>query len=334
MFRRFSFNNICRFSFGVDPSGLGPEVGLMEAFDEASRLSAQRALHTCSLVWRAKRMFNFGSERRLGAAIRKVDMVAENIISERRRKEEEGGGVNKSDLLSRFMGSVADDKYLRDIVVSFLLAGRDTVASGLTVFFYLLARNPEAEARIIEESNRVLGQQAGLQVDQPGAEAACIIPNLEQMRDMQYLQAAVYESLRLFPPIQLDSKWAKDDDTLPDGTQVKKGTRVTYHPYAMGRMEEMWGSDCLEFRPERWLDDDGHFRPENPYKYPVFQAGYRVCLGKEIALLAMKTVALALIRQFEIRLADPEWTPRFTPGLTATLHGGLPVVVRDRCLRR
>ncbi|KAJ8440512.1 LOW QUALITY PROTEIN: hypothetical protein Cgig2_022953 [Carnegiea gigantea] len=324
VFRRFSFDNICRFSFGIDPSGLGLGVGLMEAFDEASRLSAQRALHTCSLVWRAKRLFNVGSERRLRAAIRKVDVVAENIITERRRKGEEGRGVNKSDLLSRFMGSVADDKYLRDIVVSFLLAGRDTVASGLTIFFYLLTKNPEAEARIIEESDRVLGQQAQF-------EPACIIPNLEQMRDMQYLQAAVHESLRLFPPIQLDSKWAKDDDVLPDGTRVKKGTRVSYHPYAMGRMEEIWGSDCLEFRPERWLDDNGLFRPENPYRYP---AGVRVCLGKEIALLAMKTVALALIRRFEIRLADPEWTPWFIPGLTATLHGGLPVVVRDRCLRR
>ncbi|KAF9613411.1 hypothetical protein IFM89_008241 [Coptis chinensis] len=64
---------------------------------------------------------------------------------------------------------------------------------------------------------------------------------------------ALYECLRLYPPVQFDSKFAQEDDVLRDGTFVKKGTRVTYHPYAMGRMEELWGPDCLEFKLERWL---------------------------------------------------------------------------------
>ncbi|KAH7864814.1 hypothetical protein Vadar_034154 [Vaccinium darrowii] len=88
--------------------------------------------------------------------------------------------------------------------------------------------------------------------------------------------------MRLYPPVQFDSKFCQEDDTLPDGTFVKKGTRVTYHPYAMGRMERIWGPDCLEFKPERWLEN-GVFRPVSPFKYPVFQAGVRVCLGKELA---------------------------------------------------
>ncbi|KAL2899486.1 Cytochrome P450 94C1 [Bienertia sinuspersici] len=216
------------------------------------------------------------------------------------------------------MGSVSDDKYLRDIVVSFLLAGRDTVASGLTVFFYLMAQYPDAEARILEESDRALGQ---------GSKK---IPTLEEIRKMNYLQGAIYETLRLYPPVQMDSKFAKNHDVLPDGTHVKKGTRVSYHPYAMGRMESIWGSDCLEFRPERWLNDDGLFVPVSPYKYPVFQAGVRVCLGKDMGLLAMKVVAVTLLRRFHIRLADSNWAPQFIPGLTATLKGGMPVVVTER----
>lgn len=139
VFKKFSFINICKFSFGVDPMGLD---GLTEAFDVASRLSAERALSPTSLIWRAKRMFSVGSEKRLKIAISKVKVLADSIIQERRNK----GFTNKSDLLSRFMGVVSDDEYLRDIVVSFLLAGRDTVASGLTVFFYLMARNPNARS--------------------------------------------------------------------------------------------------------------------------------------------------------------------------------------------
>ncbi|KAL9235438.1 hypothetical protein vseg_010196 [Gypsophila vaccaria] len=320
VFRKFSFDNICKFSFGVDSAVL---PGLDKEFDVASNLSAMRALQTSSLVWRAKRFLNLGSERRLRAAIKKVNILAERIIKENR---ENSKLVHKGNLLSRFMGSVTDDKYLRDIVVSFLLAGRDTNASGLTVLFYLLAQHPEVEARIIEESNRVMGQNRPVHEARP-----MTIPTLEELREMHYLHAVVYETMRLFPPVQMDSKFASGEDVLPDGTRVQKGTRVAYHPYAMGRMEDIWGPDCLDFRPDRWLNSEGVFKPMNPYKYPVFQAGIRVCLGKDMALLLMKTVTLALVKRFRIRLADPGWVPRFVPGLSATFKGGMPVVVLDRC---
>ena len=44
-----------------------------------------------------------------------------------------------------------------------------------------------------------------------------------------------------------------EDDIFPDGTVLKKGTRLIYVIYAMGRMDGIWGKDCREFKPERWL---------------------------------------------------------------------------------
>ncbi|KAK7341974.1 hypothetical protein VNO80_24915 [Phaseolus coccineus] len=309
--RRFSFDNICKISFGLDPGCLFPSLpvsDLADAFDLASKLSAERAMTSSPYVWRAKRLLGIGSEKRLKEAIKIVNDVADGMIKQRR----EMGFNSRNDLLSRFMGSVDDDAYLRDIVVSFLLAGRDTIASALTGFFSLLSKSPEVEARIREEVG-------------PGPEP----PTFEQIREMHYLNAAVHESMRLFPPIQFDSKFAKEDDVLPDGTFVRKGSRVTYHPYAMGRMENIWGPDCLQFRPERWLRD-GVFVPPCPFKYPVFQAGVRVCLGKDLALTEMKSVVIALVRRFDIRVVEPDQEFRFAPGLTATLRGGLPVRVFDR----
>ncbi|GAB4859753.1 hypothetical protein Ancab_011231 [Ancistrocladus abbreviatus] len=322
VFRRFSFDNICRFSFGVDPGCLQlsmPMSEFAEAFDVASKLSAERALEAAPLVWKIKRMLNTGSERRLKEAINKINILAQDIINQRREME----FSTKRDLLSRFMSAMGDqhDGYLRDIVISFLLAGRDTVASALTVFFYFVSKFPQVESRIREESNRVLG----LKQDCDKYE----LPRFEQLKELHYLQAALYESLRLLPPVQVDSKYAQQDDVLPDGTFVRKGTKVSYHPYAMGRMEPIWGPDCLDFKPERWLKD-GIFWPESPYRYPVFQAGARVCLGKEMALVAMKIVAISLVRGFDVRLVEPGRILRFVPGLTATLSGGLPVVVRER----
>jgi cytochrome P450 len=74
-------------------------------------------------------------------------------------------------------------------------------------------------------------------------------------------------SLRLVPPVPLDTKEAVRDDVLPDGTVVLRGERVTYNVYAMGRMDSIWGPDCTEFKPERWLKD-GVFVPESSFKFP------------------------------------------------------------------
>ncbi|XP_062117563.1 cytochrome P450 94C1-like [Humulus lupulus] len=320
LFRRFSFDTICRFSFGLDPARLEaissvPMSEFAFSFDLASRLSAERAMTASPLVWKVKRLFNLGSEKKLKEAIAVIDCLAQEVIKQKRTV----GFSSHKDLLSRFMRTVNDDeKFLRDIIVSFLLAGRDTVASALTSFFWLMAKNPAAQQAIRAEADRVIGS------DQT-------VKRFEQMEELHYLQAAIYECMRLYPPIQFDSKFCVKDDVLPDGTFVKRGTRVTYHPYAMGRTEEIWGPDCLEFKPERWLND-GVFFSQNQYKYPVFQAGLRVCLGKDMAMVELKSVALSLLLRFEIELAAlPQYrTPRFSPGLTATFSGGLPVVVRER----
>lgn len=319
VFRRFSFDTICRFSFGLDPKCLELSLPMSEfaiSFDLASKLSAERAMTTSPLIWKIKRRLNLGSEKKLRGAIKLINILAQEVIRQKRRKNK--FSENNKDLLSQFMHNTKnDDAYLRDIVISFLLAGRDTIASALTSFFWLLANHPHVETAILSEANRIIGPNQK-------------VTSLDQMRELHYLQASLYESMRLYPPIQFDSKFCIEDDVLPDGTFVKSGTRVTYHPYAMGRMETIWGADCLEFKPERWLRD-GVFHSENPFKYPVFQAGLRVCLGKEMALVELKSVALSLVRHFHIELASPlSHIPRFSPGLTATFRGGLPVLIRDR----
>ncbi|KAK7842539.1 cytochrome p450 94a1 [Quercus suber] len=62
-------------------------------------------------------------------------------------------------------------------------------------------------------------------------------PVYDEVKDMVYTHASLSESMRLYPPVPLDSKEAVNKDVLPGGTVVKKGIRVTYFPYAMGRLE-------------------------------------------------------------------------------------------------
>lgn len=68
-----------------------------------------------------------------------------------------------------------------------------------------------------------------------------------------------------------DGKLCFSDDTFPDGLSVRKGDQVAYQPYVMGRLKWLWGDDAEEFRPERWLNEDGVFQQESSFKFTAFQ---------------------------------------------------------------
>ncbi|KAK1278974.1 Cytochrome P450 86B1 [Acorus gramineus] len=102
----------------------------------------------------------------------------------------------------------------------------------------------------------------------------------------------------------------------------------------MGRLESIWGNDCLEYRPERWLgEEDGVFKAESSFKYPVFHAGPRMCLGKEMAYTQMKSIAACVIERFVIDVVAPS-QPQHVLSLTLRMKGGLHVRVRERCADR
>ncbi|XP_031487277.1 cytochrome P450 94A2-like [Nymphaea colorata] len=319
--QRFAFDNICKIAFGFDPGCLDTAVTYSEftsAFNLALRVTSDRFRNPFPVVWRLKRAFGLGNEGQFRHAVRQIDEYARHLIRERRRQ-----GISSTenlDLLSRFMSSndVGED-FLKDIVISFILAGMDTTSAALTWFFWLLSKDRRMEEKILKETSDLREEAVGF----------------DEVKEMVYLHASICEAMRLYPPVPADGKYAAEDDVLPDGTAVAKGSRVFYHPYAMGRMEKLWGKDCEEFRPERWLQRDDEmegrmkFVGEDPYKYPVFQAGPRLCLGKEMAFVQMKSIATAVLRLFKI-VPPPDFQPEFYNTLTSKMKGGFPVKIEER----
>ncbi|RHN78332.1 putative alkane 1-monooxygenase [Medicago truncatula] len=98
----------------------------------------------------------------------------------------------------------------------------------------------------------------------------------------------------------------------------------------MGRMENIWGKDCLEFKPERWLTEDGHFMSESAYKFTAFNGGPRLCLGKDFAYYQMKYVAANIIFRYHIKVVENHLV---VPKLALTLYmkHGLKVNLHRRC---
>lgn len=164
-----------------------------------------------------------------------------------------------------------NDKYLRDIILNFMIAGKDTTANTLSWFLYMLCKNPLIQEKVAQEVRDVTGN----------TESDNLVPAIDDfveiaitdgaLDQMHYLHASITETLRLYPSqcvftVNLkDGRVAEMDDILPDGYRVKKGDGVYYMAYAMGRMPFIWGEDAECFRPERWLKN-GVFQPESPGK--------------------------------------------------------------------
>jgi len=329
LLRRFSFDVICRLSLGVDPGCLDPALPeaprLAAAFDAAAGIIARRGAAPVAAVWKAKRALDVGSERRLREEIRVIHEAVMDLIHIRKKErslqqpQEVNAGGRRSDLLSRLIECGYPDEAIRDMVISFIMAGRDTTSSALTWFFWLLTRHRDVEREVLRDITTATGGHAA------GGQGK-----------MRVLHAALCETMRLYPPVAWDSKHTAAGDVLPDGTRVERGDRVTYFQYGMGRMESIWGADAANFSLQRWLSlPEDNATPAavagmSPFKYPVFQAGPRTCLGKEMAFVQMKFVASTVLRRFELVPLDEGRVPVFLPLMTAHMAGGLNVTVRSR----
>ncbi|XP_022743168.1 cytochrome P450 86B1-like [Durio zibethinus] len=336
---RLTFDNVCMIAFGVDPGCLRPglpEIPFARAFEDATEATVLRFV-TPTCIWKATRYLDLGTEKKLKRSIKGVDQFAEEVI--RTRKKElslQGEEKNqRSDLLTVFMrlkdeqGKPFSDKFLRDICVNFILAGRDTSSVALSWFFWLLEKNPTVEEQILAEICRIISEREEMK---NGEVRSPLIFRAEEIKKMDYLQAALSEALRLYPSVPVDHKEVVEDDVFPDGTVLKKGTKVIYAIYAMGRMETIWGKDCREYKPERWLRD-GRYISESAYKFSAFNGGPRLCLGKDFAYYQMKFVAASIIYHYRVKVVKGHpVAPKLA--LTMYMKHGLKVnlIKRDETL--
>ncbi|KAF9590791.1 hypothetical protein IFM89_038383 [Coptis chinensis] len=309
--------------FGVELDSIyGAKEGsrFCVSFDEVSSLILLRYL---DIFWKIKRFFNVGFEAKLRKHLKVVDDFMYKLIRakvERAANPDYDSSKKKGDLLSRFLDlSDKDPRYLKDICSNFLHAGRDTNASTMSWFMYRMCTLPHLQEKVVQDIKEAVQLK----------ETATVTEFLEKVTDtrvldkMQYLHAALSEALRLHPPVPVNAKYCFGDDTLPDGFSVKKGDLVSYQPYAMGRMKYIWGEDAEEYRPERWIDEDGRCRMESPFKFPAFQAGPRICAGKEFAFSQMKVFTSVLLHFFAFELWDKKKPVNYKTMITLHIDGPL-----------
>jgi cytochrome P450 len=236
-----------------------------------------------------------------------LNAVIAEMIEERRATGATGDDLLSVLLRARQDGVGMSDEQVRDEALTLFLAGHETTSIALTWSWWLLARNPDAEARLHDEVDALDGD-----------------PTVEDLPRLAYTRAVLDESIRLRPPA-----WAIGRNVIADhpagGFTIPSGSVVVIAPWLLHH-DERWWPDAGSFRPERWLAE----RPEGSrFAYVPFGGGPRRCIGEPFALMEGTLVLATLARRWRFRTVSDE-PPALQPVVTLRPRGGLRLVALSR----
>jgi cytochrome P450 len=209
-----------------------------------------------------------------------------------------GADVNHGDLLSMLLAARDDDgqgladSEIHDQVLTFFLAGSETVSSVLSWAWHLLGCHPDIQARLHNEVDTVLDGR---------------VAEYHKIPQLKLTGRIITESLRLYPPVWMANRITTTDTELA-GQHLPAGTIVAFSPYLLHHRADLYPSPD-RFHPDRWKDDNAHPLPRGAFI--PFGDGARKCIGdvfaRTEAILVLASIAtrwqLDSISQAHIRPA-------------------------------
>jgi enediyne biosynthesis protein E7 len=215
---------------------------------------------------------------------RSLTKLVARLIAQRRASAEEHFDyvamlMNARDKES---GEPMGERELIDEVMTLIVAGHETTASGLNWTWYLLAQHPQVEARLHAEID---------------AAADLPAPTLTEVEALVYTRCVIDEALRLYPPGWLLSRRTIEADVL-GGYPVAAGTNVLLPLYLLHRHPHFW-KNPEAFDPERFATEHEAERPR--FAYMPFAAGPRHCIGETFALYEMLVHLYKVARRYRLR---------------------------------
>ena len=227
--------------------------------------------------------------RRGRPALKFFDTAVDAIIDSRKALLDKGGEAPR-DLLTLLLGAKDPETGLgmpeadiRANIVTFIMAGHETTANGLTWALYLLSQSPDWRERAETEADEAFD---------PGHPAS--------LERCEVLRAVFEEALRLYPPAATLTRQAIADDEIL-GVRIPAGTVVAISPYVLHRRRGLWDNPDA-FDPGRFL---GERRERiDRFAYIPFGAGPRVCIGMAFATQEAIVILAYVLRAFRFELVE------------------------------
>jgi cytochrome P450 len=150
--------------------------------------------------------------------------------------------------------------------------------------WYLLARNPEAEARLHDELDRVLGGRA---------------PNADDLAKLKWTRMVIEEAMRLYPPAHTIMRTAIGEDRI-GGVRVPPGALITISIYVTHRNPNLW-PEPERFDPERFAP--AAVARRHRFAYLPFGGGPRICIGSSFAIAEAQVIIAVIAQRYRLPLA-------------------------------
>jgi cytochrome P450 len=224
-------------------------------------------------------------------AIRYVDETVSKIIVNWRAE-----GRDRGDLLSMFLlavdeeanGRSMSDVEARDSLVTMLVAGIDTVASGLSWIWYVLATHPDVEAQVVEEVETEIGDRT---------------PTFTDLPRLTFTERVIKETMRLYPPVPILFTRQTLAEVEIGGYSLPANSLVQVFP-GITQKDPRWFPDPEKFDPERFTAERLEGLPQ--FAYFPFGGGPRVCIGNTLAMLMMTLTTATVLQRLQIRFAPSQ----------------------------
>ncbi|HKG95355.1 MAG TPA: cytochrome P450 [Gemmatimonadaceae bacterium] len=307
---RLTLAVVGRTLFDADVEGEASEVG-----DALADVFAAFGLAVVMPFGELLERFPLPAARRFRRARDRLDAIIYRIIRERRASADDRG-----DLLSMLLaaqdvdgdtdaeaeaeakpdGAGMSDRQLRDEALTLFIAGHETTAVALAWTWYLLARHPDAEARLHAELDAALP---------PGAPDA----GFGDLPRLPYARMVLAESMRLYPPAWIIGRRALEDVEI-GGRLIPRGALVLMSQLLVHR-DPRWFPDPDRFDPDRWAPD-ATTGPRHKLAYFPFGAGTRVCIGEQFAWMEGVILLATIARRWRLRLDPPDQRVEMRPMVT------------------
>jgi cytochrome P450 len=306
---RLTLEIISKTLFGLEVSATATRLG------EAVRVISESFVAEAGNPLQLPDWIPLPGKRRKRWAMRTLDELAWGIVRERR-----ASGVDHGDLLSMLLLAVDEegdgrgmtDRQARDEAMTLFNAGHDTTAAALAWIWYAIAKYPQIQTRLAEESAAVLADRPATYSD---------------VAQLAYTEMVIKETLRLYPPTWALIPRETVSEVEIGGYSVPKGAWVYAFPYVTHR-DPRFFENPEKFDPERFAAGRAETIPQ--YAYFPFGGGPRVCIGNTFATMEMVLIVATVLQKFRIELAPGQAEVEPEPLIAMRPKGGLRVALQPR----
>ena len=286
--KQFTVDVTMLIAFGHDANTIERADDVIQRELEVILPAISRRIFAIFPIWRYVPM---PSDRRLNRAFATVRDWLDGLLSDARvRLKAEPDRANKpSNFIEAMLTSVDEDgkpfshNVIMSNLITMLLAGEDTTAFTLAWAVHQLCDYPQWASELRSEADAVIGSEN-------------VAVDVDAANRLNRANAVANETMRLRPVAPLLVLDAKVDTALGD-LLLPKGTGVAVLPRPPA-LDQTNFVDPFVFRPERWLGDASG--PHNVSTHLPFGSGPRMCPGRSLALLEMKTLLSMLYKNFDV----------------------------------